>query len=140
MNNKICCPECGANAQFKKMSVIFESGTSVYNGSSAGSSTSFGFKGKFRFGVSKRKYSGTKQSLFAAKCAPPKSLADFFTAILILDIILLFIGSPENAGMYFIIGIVLFFIRKRAVKDDKINKLEWERKWICCKCGYITIL
>ncbi len=125
-SRSIKCPNCNSTA-VRSREAVYKAGTANYSGRSSSSGLSFGLTRKRNprlwFGGSS--HSGTRQSLKAQDAAP----LPVFSVVIIIPILYLF-GSDTGG----ILGLIVSFFW--IVYASKHNTENYEKEWVCSKCGY----
>jgi len=140
------CPSCKSD-DVRKLSVIYESGTTVGSLSASGlGMTRDALGGGVMTGELK---TGT---LLAQRAAPPKPVTSFGMAALFCFLGLVFLalsivglvkgGTVESISITFLISVVLLALGVAAFRMNEKEqtvfakrKSEWAKTWLCMKCG-----
>ena len=139
------CPACNSKST-KKLSMVYAQGTRNYNSRTSGSSVSS--RGTFS-GRSGSRASSSQSALAAAASPPtpsriPKIVAFIFAIMFVLPFLLLVSSSDDSMSIWArilaLIPLVIFsaatyFIYKFLSKSHEKRKADWDRAWICLRCG-----
>ena len=152
------CPHCESD-QTQKLSVIYESGTSVINTKSSHGAVGIADEGFVPI-IGSSKTEGVQQTSLAANASPPPQKDEFGLVAVIISIVLapvagiigLFLAAIVTKNEI-VVACVLFLVPplvilwasgkcfacrgNREWNRDVWPKLrdEWNRKWFCHKCG-----
>ena len=150
------CPSCSYEDSSYRMSVLYESGTSVINQSGTTYGAGFANDGDFNpdgFGAARSSSQGISQTMLARKCSPPEKPTEYtpyiFLGFPVISVGMILQFMDEGYGisnfsmlLYIVGGIILvilpFFLYKvdtNAKKLYKAKRLKWRNSWICLRCG-----
>lgn len=139
------CPTCNSKST-KKLSMVYAQGTRNYNSRTSGSSVSS--RGTLS-GRSGSRASSSQSALAAAASPPtpsriPKVVAFIFAIMFVFPFLLLASSSDDSMSIWArilaLIPLVVFsaatyFIYKFLSKSHEKRKADWDRAWICLRCG-----
>ena len=139
------CPTCNSKST-KKLSMVYAQGTRNYNSRTSGSSVSS--RGTLS-GRSGSRASSSQSALAAAAAPPmpsriPKIVALILTIIFILPSFTFAFSTTQDISIWARILAILtlivfsaatYFIYKFLSKSHEKRKADWDRAWICLRCG-----
>lgn len=134
------CPKCGSH-DIVKASLAYAANTSQHQSLTKGAGIGTG-----GIGVGLGTTSGTSQTLLAQRVAPPTGSATAGCAAMPVTALVLWfcysVGAPW--WVWVIVGIVTFglFIPLMDRENEDNQKLlrEYDRKWLCQRCGHIATI
>jgi len=139
-----CCPQCGSE-ETQSASIIYRGGTSTVKTTSRHRAVTFTPSGHLMPVVGSSNTEGVQQTQLAAMAAPParrnKAAAIWggLVAGIVLSIFLPPCGLPL-AALTIVAGVIT------SIQDSKFNRevwpglhAEWERKWMCHRCGHVFL-
>ena len=136
------CSQCGSE-DIQKLSVVYETGTSIINTQTRGSSTGIGIaRGGIGVGtaVNSSRTRGTQTSELAKRAAPPPAKMAFGWIVLGLVGGLLFAAFGAIPLAVFALGLCgfLFHLGNR-YNGTELPPLRdaWAKSWLCHRCGTI---
>lgn len=153
-SSDLVCDACGSD-QLRKYSVVYEEQRSSYGSESKLAGIGFGSQG-LGVGMGRGKTTGTSSSELARRLAPPNKEAmtgnDPITALVTAAALLAGASAAyvvyRAAGVLWALGtfVVVFMVgamvgANLSTVDERYRKIyaEWDRKYICMKCGATKI-
>jgi hypothetical protein len=140
------CPQCGSD-DTRKVSLVYGEGTS----SISGSVRTYGRSSDGGTGYSFGNLSGSQQTELSRRLAPPaqkqhspRAVAALFVTLMVVSFVVLTNGGTPVGVMA--IGLPIAFLAfyaangdTRAWNETELPKLraEWERKFLCRRCGVV---
>ena len=129
------CPNCRSE-HVQSFRVAYEAGTSTAESKSSGMGIGFTANGDVGVGFSSGKTQTTNMSLLAQKVAPPEKLkvrCEFLFEAASKVPYLVILPTLAVGGLIF--GIPNY-LRFKKNKDWATRYAQWQRSWICHKCGH----
>lgn len=141
------CPACQSN-NTKKLSMVYATGTRNYSSSSRGS----GFSSRGTISSRSTRRNSSSQTALATAASPPKrnSLINLIFLFIVLPFVLMPLTSilsqePDISIFKLIFAFILFiafsvgafFLYKLINKPYEKRKADWNRAWICMRCGNV---
>ena len=147
MAENFVCPHCGSD-NVQRFSVAYENGASTINTQTK--TAGVGIGGALGIGGAKSHTTGVQLSQMAQKTAPPAkkgykwaiiiSIVVYFVVANLVDS--MFSLGSSTSGILGLVGLVVSAYFLGYVKVYRYNaetwpvlREEWEKSWICMKCG-----
>lgn len=144
------CPQCQAK-NTKKLSMVYATGTRRSQSVSSSRSRSVSSRLTARVGGSTSQYQGVSQTALAQAASPPQpsrlpKIVAFFLAFMFVLPAFTMVFSREDVSIWLrIFAFILFvgfsvgtyFAYKFLNRGYEQQLDEWERAWICMRCGCV---